>query len=172
MDDWATHIHALAAAVVNTKGPILELGCGEYSTPLLHALRGDFEVVSVESNREWARRFERLYQKDGHLLVVDSIEEHLARPISSGWGVIFIDHAPGESRAAAIKTLARHAEVIVVHDTDAACYEWGDCWVPFAWHWTHKRYPTWTTLVGHGERPAWVERALPEGEAGAPVPWR
>jgi len=36
--NWGTHQVPLITVVVNTKGPILELGCGDFSTPILHAL--------------------------------------------------------------------------------------------------------------------------------------
>ena len=39
MFGYATRQPLLALAVAQTDGPILELGCGHYSTPLLHALR-------------------------------------------------------------------------------------------------------------------------------------
>lgn len=36
--NWGTHQTPLISAVMHTKGPILELGCGDFSTPLLHAI--------------------------------------------------------------------------------------------------------------------------------------
>ena len=42
MDQYATHQRLLVAAVMQTEGPIVEMGCGNYSTPLLvELLPGD-----------------------------------------------------------------------------------------------------------------------------------
>ena len=42
----------------------------------------------------------------------------------------------------------------------------------FAWVYTDKSEPTWTTVAGMGERPGWLATALPIGEWGVPVPYR
>lgn len=58
----------LVTAVANTKGSVLEFGCGDYSTPLLHAIctaQNRF-LLSAESNEAWLRNFLDL-ATDNHL---------------------------------------------------------------------------------------------------------
>ena len=53
---YGTHLVPLMACVVESSGPVLELGCGRWSTPVLRAycLAAKREFVSVDSNRNWA----------------------------------------------------------------------------------------------------------------------
>ena len=44
---FGTHIRVLAAAALSTKGDILELGSGFFSTPLLHSIVRDTEVTKI-----------------------------------------------------------------------------------------------------------------------------
>ena len=53
MNPFATHMPSLLACLRHMSGPVLELGSGWYSTPVLSAFATDRLVSTVESNREW-----------------------------------------------------------------------------------------------------------------------
>lgn len=174
MDDWGSHVPALAAAVANTTGNMLELGCGDYSTPLIHALRGERFVLSAEHDAKWLERFANLHQPGAHHVI--PVPDWDAFLVSQGvaerpWGLIICDHAPGDRRAPDLRALANLGEVVLAHDTDASCYGWGDVWRVFSWVYTYQRWETWTTIAGWGKRPSWPERLTP-GTWGPTQPWR
>src|SRR4030066_199441 len=62
--DYGTHIVPLLASVFATRGDILELGMGDYSTPVLHEIiRYQWSagvkrfLFSWDNNREWVNNF-------------------------------------------------------------------------------------------------------------------
>ncbi len=65
MDMYGTHMACLIAAVINTTGPVLELGSGHYSTPLLHVLCSPHDgkparlLVSTETELNWLNKLKK-----------------------------------------------------------------------------------------------------------------
>lgn len=110
-DDWNSHRPLLYIALYHSYGTIIELGCGNGSTPLIEGFcrnqeRGDF--LSFETNVEYERFF------DCTMLVSDYGEAEASMPCS----VLFIDCAPGEIRKELIGRYANDACIIVVHDSE------------------------------------------------------
>ena len=110
--DYGTHLPPLLKCVLMTDGPVLELGCGEWSTPVLHALclvsRRLF--VSTETREDWAKQ------------IGDSIGEKILCPPDLSalakyhWSVVLIDHDPVASRVPDALRLAEFADFILIHD--------------------------------------------------------
>jgi hypothetical protein len=115
MDPYATHLEPLLKAALESKGDLLELGCGDYSTPLLSRIarsRGD-ELIVYTSSPEWGSRF-----RDLALL---SIVDWANWKLEGLFGMIFLDneeHQP--TRSLRIPELMRHAPIVVMHDADEA----------------------------------------------------
>ena len=65
------------------------------------------------------------------------------------WGVVFIDHRPGERRKIDIKRFENTADIIVFHDSETSAYEYGSVMYNFKYRYTYDRYSTWTTLVSN-----------------------
>ena len=63
------------------------------------------------------------------------------------WGVVFIDHRPGERRKVDILRLKSHADIIVVHDTQQSAYQYEEALASFKYRYTYERYATQTTVV-------------------------
>lgn len=127
IDGYATHVPVLIACLQNTTGPILELGAGLYSTPIVHA----FSVLgrygrTVEINAEWAARIRALFEgipfvstKHDILTVRDPEETNLKE---HQWSVALVDHET-HHRARDLRTLKElGAEIIIVHDTQDVRY--------------------------------------------------
>ncbi len=53
MNPFATHMPALLACLEHTSGPVLELGSGWFSTPIVSAFATDRLVRTIETNPEW-----------------------------------------------------------------------------------------------------------------------
>lgn len=114
---YGTHLPALLQALARTSGPVLELGMGAYSTPILHAvceLEGR-ELVSIDNDSRiwlWGVPF----SSDRHLLVHTNNWDRA--PIDRDWDVVLVDHSPGERRVVEIRRLANRARYLIVHDTN------------------------------------------------------
>lgn len=113
LDKYSSHLPVLAACVAATKGAVVEIGAGIYSTPVLHGmcLAAGRGLVTVENQVEW-REFLAGYLRPGHAIV-----EQLGVLARGRWSVAFIDSDDFAEREAAIRAMAETAELIVVHDT-------------------------------------------------------
>ncbi len=160
---YGTHMVPLATAVINTNGSVLEMGGGDFSTPLLHALckMHNRLLVTVETDQSWLSLFLDL-ESDIHHFIYLPVFENWSSPermyggnpelwdqIGSDrhWGVIFIDHAPGIRRAVDIQRLRNNADIFVVHDTQAPGYCYEPVLSTFKYRFTYMRYDVTTTLV-------------------------
>lgn len=115
---WGSHLPALLACIGATKGPVLELGVGHFSTPALHALCGAMKrsLISIESNDEWLVQFKPQYSSKQHRLY-KSDGNHTDCTVQPHYGVAFIDHSPGgKNRAECFDMLIEHSDYVVVHD--------------------------------------------------------
>lgn len=120
--EYFTHQPVLYAAVMKSKGPILELGCGDGSTPLLHELceQQGRRLVTVENNREWWDRYRKQYVTEWHRFIfADDWPAVLTDDqLDIEWGVVFVDQSPWEARHQSIRIFGDHAEYVVLHDCD------------------------------------------------------
>jgi hypothetical protein len=117
---WSSFMPALMACVASTSGCVLELGVGHFSTPTLHAICGASNryLLSVEQNKEWLSKFEKL-KTDGHSfwgLGYDEMLDNLPK-FGQRWGVAFIDNSPGGARRAKdFLALIKTSDFVIVHD--------------------------------------------------------
>ena len=111
-----SHLPLLMKAVAETTGPILELGCGLYSTTPLHwaCWVPQRKLVTYENNPGFFD-FLKAYQTEWH--EVHCIDDWDAIDISGPWSVAFVDHEPGLRRGIELGRLT-HAEYVVVHDSE------------------------------------------------------
>jgi len=114
--NFGTHMFALLRVLDRTTGPVVELGVGLYSTPMLHYIcqMHGRHLTSYEDNPrffDWMR----WYQADHHdVLAVDNWD---AIDLSHPWSVALVDHNQKRGR---YKELARltHAKYVVAHDSE------------------------------------------------------
>lgn len=111
-----SHLPILMKVVQMTSGPILELGCGLYSTTYLHWICHPTKrrLVTYENN---PRYFEFLIEHETDFHEVHCIDNWDSIDISHPWSVAFIDHAPDKRRGIEAKRLT-HADYVVAHDTE------------------------------------------------------
>ena len=109
---WASHLPALFSCLLATSGAVLEVGAGDWSTPLL---RKFCEVagrtfVSLEEDPAWAAKCGSEHcsptAMDESLIVAAQIRV---------WSVVFLDHN-GHRRAADALLFVDSAEYVVIHD--------------------------------------------------------
>jgi len=117
---WCTHQELLMACVCSTIKPVLELGCGHYSTPILHYICKSMhrQLVSADHDPEWIKQFQYLSSQDHVFIVPDRGWDRFVLIDEIEWGVAFVDHNPGSRFAIDIARLRKKTELIVVHDTE------------------------------------------------------
>ena len=121
---YASHFPVLAAALAKTTGPVLELGMGWGSTPMLHAMCAPKLRIlnSLETDKNWYKQFES-FDCDFHsVLRVPDWKDIMAQFGMSHvlkWDVAFIDCSPGEIRKDLAMRLKGKAKFILLHDHEA-----------------------------------------------------
>ena len=124
-DDYASHYAVLAAAIARTAEPVLELGCGEGSTPMLHYMckLGGRLLITLESNPDWIKKYEG-YRHAQHIIehVPDWSQVRRHIPGAPRFGVVFVDNAPGDTRIKLIEQFKDEARFILAHDSER---DWG-----------------------------------------------
>jgi hypothetical protein len=122
MDPYATHQRLLIAAAMQTEGPIVEMGCGDYSTPLLA------EIAAVQSrsftvyttSKEWGDKY-------SSALDVRILLSWDAYPYPR-CGLTLLDNEEYvRDRKRHIPRLLGTSDVIICHDIGAD--EWGAAYV-------------------------------------------
>src|SRR5262245_50858600 len=107
INPYGTHLVPLVVSLHYCRGPVIEMGCGSYSTPILHHLCRvqNRKLISFETNADWFRLFER-YRKPHHeLYLVANWDAVGLKDLQDG--VVLVDHAPAERRKIDIARLAQ-----------------------------------------------------------------
>jgi hypothetical protein len=115
IQNWNNHRPLIYWALQETKGltePILEMGCGEGSTPYLieFCKKNKRQLISYDYDKEWADKYNAIHVTDW-----DSINHEY-------YSVILIDHSPGERRYIDIEKLKDKCEYMIIHDSEPAAY--------------------------------------------------
>jgi len=132
-----THLPALIRAVLHTPGPVLEMGAGYYSTPVLAELGR--EVTTVEHSEGWIDIAQRFHPDVLGMPYAD------ARKVLEGrrWGVVFLDHEDAD-RIVDRAFFASRCEIMVIHDTDILFTA-----PDFKVHWQDRRMAPHTSILAH-----------------------
>lgn len=136
MDLPATHQRLLVGAALRTEGPILELGCGWYSTPILHeiAVTQKRLLITVDNLPLWLETFKATDWRKNEPRRSPSYglecEYHRLRVIGCWadilelvddvprFGLVFVDNGQESMREIVIRALRDRADVFVLHDTE------------------------------------------------------
>lgn len=124
---YGSHFPVLAAMLAATRGPVLEMGSGIDSTPMLSLMcrMMNRPLTTYETSGEWHSKLSPLFTHEWVLAGGDpdrfrhegAFEKEW--PFASRtWGLAFVDFYPGEARKDAIRLLSDKADVIVVHDAE------------------------------------------------------
>lgn len=117
---WGSHLVPLAAALGATSGPVLEIGCGHWSTPFLvrYCTAAGRRLVSVEDDGRWLQPDP--VWPDWERIVTPSYDVVLPQLATMKWAVVLLDHWPAGRRAADALLFRGRAEAILVHDARKA----------------------------------------------------
>lgn len=147
--EWCSHIPILAKVMQISNGPVLELGIGIFSTPLLHTFC-DAEkrfLDSYEDNKEWYENHVMFKTPLHHITYTKDWKDI---PIEKRqWGVVFIDHVARRRSADAIRA-SQHADYVVIHDSNGrfdSHYHYDKCYPHFKYRFIFNSiYPHTTVL--------------------------
>jgi 16S rRNA A1518/A1519 N6-dimethyltransferase RsmA/KsgA/DIM1 with predicted DNA glycosylase/AP lyase activity len=120
-DAFYTHQPVLLRTLKESIGAVLELGCGEGSTELIHryCAKHGREVVTVEHDASWMSRYISRFATDWHTFIHTTDWYNITDELSSRkWGLVFIDQTSWNERAYSFKRLRDCADYIVLHDCD------------------------------------------------------
>jgi len=112
IENWSSHRILLWEALEATKHlklPVLELGCGDGSTPYLmqYCEDNELELLSYDFNKEWADKFGAVHVTDW-ASQVDWKKEY---------SVALVDESPGHHRRESIRLLT-NTKIQILHDSE------------------------------------------------------
>jgi len=154
-----THWRLLLSAILNTKGPVLELGCGWASTPLLHVTARGRRLLTVDHDRAWLDRFAELGSgTHGFYWAGDWAAPHSF--YDEAWDVALVDQAPNEARIEAVDRLRPRVRCFVLHDSQEEFFgPHLDRWA-FAYSVRDQAEPATMLLSDREDVRAWSGRAF------------
>jgi hypothetical protein len=108
---WASHLPALFSCLLATSGTVLEVGAGDWSTPLLRKFCdiGGRAFTSIEEDPAWATR------TGSRHVPLSKMTDVLRSYAMSRWSVVFLDHN-GHVRTEHALLFVDTAEYVVIHD--------------------------------------------------------
>lgn len=148
--NFGTHIPVLIKILEISVGPVLELGMGVFSTPLLHTLcaKNNRLLVSFESDQDYVRGH-RDFRTDLHKInFVENWDD--VKIEDEKWGVVFIDHDPTSRRHIEARALANTAKFVVIHDSEPNrnC-KYDEIYHLFKYRFDYKESTPWTTILSN-----------------------
>jgi len=116
---WASHMPVTAKIMEISEGPVLELGIGAFSTPLLHMLcfNEDRKLVSYEQDLNYYTMHANFNTKDHKINLVGKDDWDDIRIEETPWGVVFVDHG-ADRRSIEARRVADIARFVILHDSD------------------------------------------------------
>jgi len=156
---YGSHTIVLLAVLYVTKsGPILELGMGSDSSPLLHRLAMDQKrlLISADSDVRWINYYSNYtvnntLHKLKHVAVSSEMGIEWATSglaDQQAWSVVFIDHRPGPRRLYELMLYADRSDIVILHDTEKSLlykYEKGLALYPYQYRFT--KLKTYTDIL-------------------------
>lgn len=115
---YSSHLPILIKILLLSEGPVLELGSGVFSTPVMHwlCLEAKRPLITYENDRDHFEMNKVFESKTHEFRFVNNWDE--AKIETMHWGAAFVDHEPRERRKTEIARLAQIADYVVVHDTE------------------------------------------------------
>lgn len=148
---YGTHLYPLTAALLRAPpGPILELGCGYWSTPALHGLcrvQGR-QLLTADVDAGWLERF-RVLECESHKLVHVTASWDDLDLESQLWSLALVDHSPGERRPRDIERLRDHAGLVLAHDSETPTYGYDAVFPLYKFRKDYDVVRPWTTILSN-----------------------
>lgn len=135
-EGWSSHTAMLIKVLQHSEGPVLEIGGGLFSTPLLHWMckEMDRKLITYENDRKYYGFIKDFNRGDHQTILVEDWNKIDIE--STHWGMVFIDHSPSIRRIKEAKRVANNADFIICHDTQPG----EDKFYKYHWLWDKFKY--------------------------------
>jgi hypothetical protein len=146
--DFTTHMPMVIKLVQMTKGPVLELGSGIFSTPLLHWLchESGRRLETYEDEKLYFN-FANKFRSANHKIYF--VEDWDKIAVDKHWDVALIDHVTRRRSVEALR-LKDQVDYMILHDSEVPEHYGYDRVFPqfkFIHHW--RRCKAWTAVVSN-----------------------
>ena len=149
-----THLPYVAKLLQRIDGPILEMGSGFFSTPLLywHTVKNGQAFRSYESKKSWAETMGSpvRYIQDWALADINEMR----------WNLVFIDHGQALLRKDHAIAVKDNADYVVLHDTEdkfEATYRYSEVWPHFKYRIDFTDILPHTTILSNTHDLDWLK---------------
>ncbi len=116
-----SHIPVLVKMMEQINGPVLELGVGHSSTPILHWLCAEkgLPLLSLEDDESWYEEFSSFKTFNHRVELVENWDIlDKFKVYKTDWSMVLIDNNPVKKRWRMAKRLRNHADFILLHDAE------------------------------------------------------
>lgn len=150
---YSSHLPILIKVFQASSGPVLELGAGVFSTPVLHwlCLETKRPLVTYENIPEHFAMHQAFATPEHQIKFVHDWDQAQIEAIH--WGLALVDHEPRERRVVDIARLAQNADYVIVHDTEPdhdPIFGFIDKAFPlFKYRYNYKRRRPYTTVLSN-----------------------
>lgn len=163
MDLVATHLRSLVTAALRTRGTILELGVGWYSTPVLNAIAEATRrrIVTLDNNEDWLKQFYPLRSEYHKIELVGFWGD---APLErESYGLVFVDNGQPAEREYLSYRLLDRTDVFVFHDTEEGpAYGYNRVLPKFRYVYTDKAQKAFTSIASNSvDVRKWVKDLSP-----------
>lgn len=150
--DYSTHMPMLIKVAQISDGPILEIGSGIFSTPVLHWLCSGQrrKLVTYENNPEYYKFAKKFKSRNHSVRFVKTWDE--MDIMGTHWGMVLIDHDPTSRRGIDLVRLKDNADYFVLHDSEPERdrrQKFDKAWPLFKYRYDWKGCKPYTTVVSN-----------------------
>jgi len=140
----------LIKSIQATSGPVLELGAGYISTPLIHWLCAEDrrKVVTCEDDEEYFQIARKFRSKTHTIVKINDWARDIRKYKDRLWSVIFVDNNENH-RAESIITLKDNGIFFVLHDTNDPQYGYDKIYPLFKYRYDWKFSVNWVAVLSN-----------------------
>ena len=146
----------LIKVLLNSEGPVCEVGGGPFSTPLLHWIckMQNRKLVTYENNKDFYDICHQFQSKNHSIRFIENWDE---MDFKTHWSLVFIDHHPAERRVVDVINFKDSADYIVMHDTEDYRYGFDKAFPLFKYRYDWKDCTPYTSVVSNSKDLTFLE---------------
>ena len=149
---YSTHIPTLIKTVQMTKGPVLEIGSGIFSTPLLHWLCAESrrKLITYDGDREYFEMVRQFKSSNHSIRFVEDWDKVDFNAFPDRYFSVALIDSESDRRAKEAIRLKNKVDYLILHDTnDTKSYGYERVWPEFKYiyHWEFCK--PWTSVVSN-----------------------
>ena len=154
---YCSHFPVLVKVLSVTKGAVLEVGMGLFSTPILHWLCFDQgrKLISLDSNEEFIQLNRRFASEKHEVHLIKNWDDF---DFNREWDVVFVDNERN-MRAPVIKKIANNTNYVIVHDSEEySYYHFDEIFPLFKYRYDYTKAVPNTTVLSNKKDLLWLKK--------------